>query len=55
MLDKKITVLAVILTGTVALLITIGLPGPTWLAIALGVAAGVELAALIFTTVKRRA
>lgn len=53
--DKKTTGLAVALAGTIALLITIGLPGPTWLAITLGAAAAIELVALILTAGGRRA
>ena len=53
--SKKTTGLAVTLTGTIALLITIGLPGPTWLAIALAAAATIELAALVLTAGDRHA
>ena len=53
--SKKTTGLAVALTGTIALLLTIGLPGPTWLAIVLCAAAAVELLALVLDLRDRRA
>lgn len=53
--SKKTTGLAVILAATIALLLTIGIPGPTWLAIALGAAAAIELVALVLSLRDRRA
>jgi hypothetical protein len=53
--SKKTTSLAVALTGTLALLVTVGLPGPTWLAVALAAAAVIELAALVLTAGDRHA
>ena len=53
--NKKAAGLAAALTATIVLLITIGLPGPAWLSAALGVAAVLELSALILTLKDRHA
>lgn len=55
MLSKKSTGLAVVMAATVMLFVTVGVPGPVWLAGVLALAVVVELAAFVVSVRDSRA